>query len=79
MSEAARAYSPKSDYMLNPHLSLLYQRLPEAKRIQLCDTVDIPNGVYLFDRIRLIETELPIEEAGPVRRWRTVLDEPLLG
>jgi hypothetical protein len=33
----------------------------------------------VFDSIRIIETELPIEDAGPVTRWRTVFEATLAG
>jgi hypothetical protein len=36
-------------------------------------------GAYGFDRIRMIETELPIEGPGPVCRWRQVCDVALAG
>jgi hypothetical protein len=58
---AAKGYSRQSNYILNPHLSLLYKTLPETKRRELCETLDVPMGAYKFDRIRMIETELPIE------------------
>ena len=79
MFEAARASSPPSTYVLNPHLSLLYSKLTAVKRQELCETLAVPMGDYSFDRIRMVETELPIEDDGPVRRWRVVGDEPLLG
>lgn len=74
---AAAGYSRQSDYILNPHLSLLYKTLPESERSELCETLDVPIGDYKFDRIRMVETELPIEDAGPVRRWRVVCDEAI--
>jgi 2'-5' RNA ligase len=75
----AAHYSRPSNYILNPHLSLIYKKLGEGSRKALCETLDVPMGSYGFDRIRMIETELPIEEDGPVRRWRMVCDEPLGG
>jgi 2'-5' RNA ligase len=78
MFEAARQnYAHPSDYVFNPHLSLLYKKLPEARQRALCDTLNFPMGVYGFDRVRMIETELPIEDDGPIRRWRIVCDEAL--
>ena len=74
---AARAYSQPSDYVLSPHLSLLYKKLPAAEQQKLCETLDVPMGAYRFDRIQMIETELPIEDSRPVRRWRTVSEAPL--
>jgi hypothetical protein len=76
---AAAHYSRPSNYILNPHLSLIYKKLVEGSRRSLCDTLDVPRGNYGFDRVRMIETELPIDEDGPVRRWRVVCDELLVG
>ena len=76
---AAAAYSRPSNYALNPHLSLLYKELLATRRRKLCETLDLPMGDYSFGRVRMIETELPIEDDGPIRRWRIVCDEPLLG
>ena len=76
---AAANYSQASDYVLTPHLSLLYKKQPADARRELCQTLDVPMGRYGFDRVRMIETELPIEDDGPIRRWRIVCDEPLLG
>ncbi len=76
---AAAGYSRQSNYILNPHLSLLYKTLPEHERMELCETLYVPMGDYKFDRIRMIETELPIEDAGPVRRWRVVCDDAIGG
>jgi Cyclic phosphodiesterase-like protein len=76
---AAVGYSHQSNYILNPHLSLLYKTLPETKRRELCETLDVPMGEYRFDHIRMIETELPIEDAGPIRRWRVVCNDAIGG
>ena len=76
---AATQYSRPSNYILNPHLSLIYKRLNEDCRRTLCATLQAPMGSHRFDRVRMIETELPIEDDGPVRRWRVICDEPLVG
>jgi 2'-5' RNA ligase len=80
LETAAAHYSRPSDYVLNPHLSLIYKKLhDEDIQRKLCKTLDVPMGSYRFDRARMTETELPIEDPGPVRRWRVVCDEPLDG
>lgn len=76
---AANAWSAPSGYVFNPHLSLLYKTLPEAERRRLSHALDIPIGRYVFDRIRVVETELPIEDPGPIRRWRVVSNVALRG
>ena len=57
---SAAHYSRPSSYILNPHLSLIYKKLPEDLRRTLCETLDVPMANYAFDRVRMIETELPI-------------------
>jgi putative hydrolase of the HAD superfamily len=80
MFEMARnGYARNSGYVLNPHLSLLYKKLPEATQRELCRTLDVSMGRYGFDCIQMIATELPIEDAGPIRRWRVVCENKLAG
>src|SRR5271170_3094855 len=75
MFDAARqGYALPSDYVFNPHLSLLYNNLPQARLKEIGGALKVPLGKYVFDRIQMIETELPIEDLGPVRRWRQVCD-----
>ena len=80
LSEAARRGCARpSDYVFRPHLSLVYKTLLEARQRQLCGSLDVPMGAYVFDRIRMIETRLPIAEAAAVRQWREVCDVALKG
>jgi 2'-5' RNA ligase len=75
---AAALHCRTSNYILNPHLSLIYKGLDEDRRRTLCETLDVPMGAYGFDRLQMIETELPIKDDRPIRLWRVVSDEPLL-
>jgi len=73
MSETARRLCANaSDYMLNPHLSLIYKRMPEARKRQIMASLELPRGGYVFDRVRAIETEAPLAERDQIRRWRVV-------
>lgn len=62
------------NYILNPHLSLLYKTLPVEKQEQICRSLNAPQGNYSFDRLRVIETELPLSRPEQIRRWRTVYE-----
>jgi 2'-5' RNA ligase len=64
--------------VLNPHLSLLYKTMNVERQAELCRSLEVPSGVYSFDRLRVIETEIPLTTQEPVKRWRTVF-ECLLG
>jgi putative hydrolase of the HAD superfamily len=66
-----------TNYVLNPHLSLLYKAIPVAAQAELCQTLDVPNGLYSFDRLRVIETEIPLNRPDQIKRWRTVFESAL--
>ena len=62
------------NYVLNPHLSLLYKTMPVAMQAEICRTLDVPKGIYLFDRLRAVETEIPLTLPEQIKRWRTVFE-----
>jgi hypothetical protein len=66
-----------SAYVLNPHLSLLYKTMPAAAQAEICGTLEIPEGDYAFDRLRVIETEIPLTRPEQIIRWRTVFEAEL--
>jgi 2'-5' RNA ligase len=66
-----------SDYVLNPHLSLLYKRMDAAEQARLCRTVEIPKGSYRFDMLRAVEYESPLDEAAKIERITTVCEMKL--
>ena len=66
-----------SNYVLNPHLSLLYKTIPGATQAEICRALDAPKGVYSFDRLRVIETEIPLTQPEQIKRWRTLFESAL--
>ena len=78
MFEAIKKGSARpSEYVLDPHLSLLYKTLPAATRTEICQTLDVPRGTYVFDRLCVIETEIPLTRPEQIKKWRVVYDSPL--
>jgi hypothetical protein len=69
--------SQPSDYVLDPHLSLLYKTIPEENQMEICRTLRVPSGSYCFDGLRVIETEVPITRPEQIKRWRTVFEARL--
>jgi hypothetical protein len=65
------------NHVLNPHLSLLYKTMPETAQAELCRSLDAPKGIYLFDRLRVIETEIPLTQPEQIKNWRTVFEGAL--
>ncbi|HEY4846972.1 MAG TPA: hypothetical protein VIH87_04045 [Methylocella sp.] len=65
------------NYVLNPHLSLLYKTMPLAMLAGICQALDVPKRPYVFDRLRAIETEIPLTGPDQIKRWRPVFECPL--
>jgi hypothetical protein len=63
-----------SNYVLNPHLSLMYKTMPLARLAEISQTLEFPKGPYLFDRLRVIETEIPLSRPKQISGWRTVFE-----
>lgn len=75
ISDAIRDRSARRmTYILNPHMSLLYKTMAVAKQAEICRTLDVPKGIYFFDRLRVIETEIPVTRPEQIKRWRTVFE-----
>ena len=75
MSDAIKDRSARPvNYVFNPHLSLLYKTMPVAKQAEICRTLDVPKGIYFFDRLRAIETEIPLTQPEQIKKWRTVIE-----
>ena len=73
-----RSAKPKN-YVLNPHLSLLYKTMPPTEQAELCQSLEVPQGPYQFDRLRIIETEIPLAKPEQIKRWLTVFECALKG
>jgi hypothetical protein len=69
--------SQTSKYTLNPHLSLLYKTMPVEAQAEICRTLEVPKGTYVFDRLRAIDTENPLTRPEQIKTWRTVFEAPL--
>ena len=78
MSVHIRKHSSRpSSYLLNPHLSLLYKIAPLETRTKIGQTLRVPKGIYRFDRLKVIETEIPLTQPEQIKRWRTVFESKL--
>jgi Cyclic phosphodiesterase-like protein len=75
MSDAIKnRHARPVNYGLSPHLSVLYKTMPLAMLARICHTFDVPKGPYVFDRLRAIETEIPLTGPDQIKRWRTVFE-----
>lgn len=73
VSETLRHNSAKpSDYVLSPHLSLLYQHLDQAVKEKLATELVIPYTQVFFNEVRAISTPEPVRSGEDVEKWQTL-------
>ena len=61
-----------SDYVLQPHISLLYHHLSDSERASLAEEVLIPREDVRFEVIQAVKCPAVNETAEDVRSWRLV-------
>ena len=66
-----------SDYQLNPHLSLLYQRISIQERRVLARSIEIPFSELTFDSLKAVRCISPTRNRADVEAWRIVAEKPL--
>jgi putative hydrolase of the HAD superfamily len=61
-----------SHYELDPHLSLLYMKMPAPARRQLADSTKVPFSEVTFDALRTVRCVSPPRTCADVEAWRVV-------
>lgn len=72
-----RASASRSDYQLNPHLSLLYKDLDNETKRQLAASVRLPFDEIVFDRVKAVISPAEIRSRTEVEAWRVVAERRL--
>jgi 2'-5' RNA ligase len=61
----------------DPHISLIYARLPAAVKRELAATIQLPFAEVVFDRVQLMSCPGPTESAADVESWRMLASRRL--
>jgi Cyclic phosphodiesterase-like protein len=70
LSDRIRACSSRpSDYVLDPHLSLMYNHMSEAEQQRLAVSIQVPLDVVTFDEVCVTVTPTPTRSPQDVARW----------
>jgi 2'-5' RNA ligase len=64
--------SDASNFVLDPHLSLIYGSLSDSEKQHLAETLDIPKSELWFDEIRAIATPTKTQTREDVERWNVL-------
>ena len=63
----------------DPHVSLLYKKVPTATKRDLASTIRLPFREVVFDSIRAVRCALPTRTRREVEAWRVVATKRLSG
>jgi hypothetical protein len=63
----------------DPHLSLLYKKLPTWMKKELAAAIKLPLRQIVFDRLQAVRCPLPTKTRADVESWRTVATKRLSG
>jgi 2'-5' RNA ligase len=61
----------------DPHLSLLYQKLPGAEQKRLAVEIQLPFRTVTFDCVAATRCRLPVTTAADVNAWETITSRRL--
>lgn len=75
--DVANALGVNDDAELDPHLSLIYKKLPNERKIELARTIRIPFEVVRFEAIKAILTPSKVKGRAEVEAWRTIWERPV--
>jgi 2'-5' RNA ligase len=75
--DLARAAGARVRVRTDPHLSLLYKKIPAATRKQLASALKLPIREVVFDSIQAVRCAFPTKTAADVAAWRPVAKRKL--
>lgn len=61
----------------DPHVSLIYKRLPTRAKRELAATIKLPFGTVRFNAVKLVNCASPTETRRDVESWRVVASKGL--
>ncbi|PZR74241.1 MAG: hypothetical protein DLM73_08530 [Chthoniobacterales bacterium] len=77
-SDALRRASDRIDeYELNPHLSLIYQKIDPAVKSEVANSITLPFAEVTFDLAKAIVSPAQIKSRKDVEAWRVLAARPL--
>jgi hypothetical protein len=79
LARLVKQLGAKGNALSDPHLSLLYKKLPVSIRRELAKTIKLPFTELKFDSVAAVSCVSPTESSTDVRSWRKVATKRLSG
>jgi len=77
--DLARVTKSPAKAARDPHVSLLYRKLPTTTKKDLASTIKLPFREVVFDSIQAVRCALPTRTRREVEAWRVVATKRLSG
>ena len=75
--DVRRATKSRGKARHDPHVSLVYKKLPTATRRKLTSLVKLPFSQIVFDSIKAVRCPSPLRTRADVEAWRTIATRSL--
>jgi 2'-5' RNA ligase len=62
---------------IDPHVSLLYKKIPQSAKKQLAAVIKLPFRNAVFDTIAAVRLKLPVQTGADVRKWKIIARKSL--
>ncbi len=72
-----RAAKSRGKFVRDPHVSLLYKKIPVAVKRGLASTIRLPFKEVVFDSIKAVRCHLPVRDRADVEAWRVLATKSL--
>ena len=77
VADLSRAAKTKVKVPKDPHVSLLYKRLPPASKKELAKVMKLPFRSVVFDSIAAVRLTLPVRTGADVKNWKIIAKKSL--
>ena len=71
------AAKSRGKFVRDPHVSLLYKKIPAAVKKELASTIRLPFNEVVFDSIKAVRCHLPVRDRADVKAWRVIAAKSL--
>jgi 2'-5' RNA ligase len=76
-ADLSRAAKNSTKAPKDPHVSLLYQKIPRRLKKELAAVIKLPIRTALFDSIAAVRLTLPVRTGRDVAKWKMVAKKSL--
>jgi 2'-5' RNA ligase len=77
VADLGRATKSRANPPSDPHVSLLYKKMPHAAKKELAAVMRLPFRTVVFDSIAAVRLTLPVRTGRDVEKWKIVAKKSL--